>query len=61
MATYIIKETTNCIRTLVMSIDAESKEEALENYSEGEIIDEQYEPSGAPVVEQIEIECVVIG
>ena len=56
MATYIIKETTDCIRTLVMSIDAESKEEALENYSEGEIIDEQYEPSGFPVVEQIEIE-----
>lgn len=54
MKTYIVEEQVNCIRTITFSINAESEEEALENYPEGEIVNEEYEPSGFPTSQIIE-------
>lgn len=46
MSEFIITTTQDCIRQLQYKVEADSLEEAMKNYEDGEIIGEDYEPSG---------------
>ena len=54
MSKYLVTTSRNVIRYISYIVEADSQEEAEENWFEGEIADEWYEPSGDTHVEESE-------
>lgn len=52
MSKYLVTTSRDVIRYISYIVEANSQEEAEENYWEGEITDEWYEPSGDTCVEE---------
>ena len=54
MSKYLVTTSRDVIRYISYIVEADSQEEAEENYWNGEITDEWYEPSGDTYVEESE-------
>ena len=54
MSKYLVTTSKGMIRYISYIVEANSQEEAEENWFEGEIADEWYEPSGDTYVEESE-------
>lgn len=54
MSKYLVTTSRDVIRYISYIVEANSQEEAEENYDEGELSDEWYEPSGDTYVEESE-------
>ena len=54
MSKYLVTTSKDVIRYTSYIVEADSQEEAEENYNEGELSDEWYEPSGDTYVEESE-------
>ena len=54
MSKYLVTTVRNMIRYTSYIVEADSQEEAEENYDEGELSDEWYESSGDTYVEESE-------
>ena len=54
MSKYLVTTSKDVIRYISYIVEANSQDEAEENWFEGEIADEQYEPSGDTYVEESE-------
>ena len=54
MSKYLVTTSKGVIRYITYIVEANSQEEAEENWFEGEITDEWYEPSGDTYVEESE-------
>ena len=54
MSKYLVTTSQNVIRYIPYIVEADSQEEAEENWYEGEMADEWYEPSGDTYVEESE-------
>ncbi len=54
MSKYLVTTNRDVIRYTSYIVEADSQEEAEENYWDGEITDEWYEPSGDTYVEESE-------
>ena len=54
MSKYLVTTSKKVIRYISYIVEANSQEEAEENYDEGELSDEWYEPSGDTYVEELE-------
>ena len=54
MSKYLVTTVRDMIRYTSYIVEADSQEEAKENYDEGELSDEWYEPSGDTYVEESE-------
>ena len=54
MSKYLVTTSKGVIRYITYIVEADSQEEAEENYDEGELSDEWYEPSGDTYVEESE-------
>ena len=54
MSKYLVTTSKGVIRYITYIVEANSQEEAEENYDEGELSDEWYEPSGDTYVEESE-------
>ena len=54
MSKYLVTTSRNVIRYISYIVEANSQEEAKENWINGEIADEWYEPSGDTYVEESE-------
>lgn len=55
MSKYRVTVSQDVIQFTTFIVDAESEEEAINNYDEGEVEDIEYESSGDEHVESIEI------
>lgn len=54
MSKYLVTTVRNMIRYTSYIVEANSQKEAKENYDEGELSDEWYEPSGDTYIEELE-------
>ena len=54
MSKYLVTTSKGVIRYISYIVEANSQEEAEENWEDGEIADEWYEPSGDTYVEESE-------
>lgn len=54
MSKYLVTTSRDVIRYISYIVEADSQEEAEENWYNGEITDEWYEPSGDTYVEESE-------
>ena len=54
MSKYLVTTSKDVIRCISYIVEADSQEEAEENWYEGEMADEWYEPSGDTYVEESE-------
>lgn len=54
MSKYLVTTSKGVIRYITYIIEANSQEEAEENWEDGEMADEWYEPSGDTYVEESE-------
>ena len=54
MSKYLVTTSRDVIRYISYIVEANSQEEAEENWEDGEITDEWYEPSGDTYVEESE-------
>ena len=54
MSKYLVTTSKGVIRYITYIVEANSQEEAEENWEDGEITDEWYEPSGDTYVEESE-------
>ena len=54
MSKYLVTTSKSVIRYISYIVETNSQEEAEENYWDGEITDEWYEPSGDTYVEESE-------
>ena len=54
MSKYLVTTSKGVIRYISYIVEADSQEEAEENWYEGEMADEWYEPSGDTYVEESE-------
>ena len=54
MSKYLVTTSKGVIRYITYIVEANSQEEAEENWEDGEIADEWYEPSGDTYVEESE-------
>lgn len=54
MSKYLVTTSRDVIRYISYIVEADSQEEAEENWYDGEITDEWYEPSGDTYVEESE-------
>ena len=54
MSKYLVTTSKDVIRYISYIVEADSQEEAEENWFEGEMADEWYEPSGDTCVEESE-------
>ena len=52
MSKYLVTTSKDVIRYISYIVEADSQEEAEENWFEGEMADEWYEPSGDTYVEE---------
>ena len=54
MSKYLVTTSKGVIRYITYIVEANSQEEAEENWGDGEMADEWYEPSGDTYVEESE-------
>ena len=54
MSKYLVTTSKGVIRYITYLVEANSQEEAEENWEDGEMADEWYEPSGDTYVEESE-------
>lgn len=54
MPKYLVTTSKDVVRYLSYVVEANSQEEAEENWCEGELLDEWYEPSGDTYIEELE-------
>ena len=54
MSKYLVTTSKGVIRYITYIVEANSQEEAEENWKDGEMADEWYEPSGDTYVEESE-------
>lgn len=54
MSKYLVTTSKGVIRYITYIVEANSQEEAEENWEDGEMADEWYEPSGDTYVEESE-------
>ena len=54
MSKYLVTTSKNVIRYISYIVEANSQKEAEENWEDGEMADEWYEPSGDTYVEESE-------
>ena len=54
MSKYLVTTSKGVIRYITYIVEASSQEEAEENWEDGEMVDEWYEPSGDTYIEESE-------
>lgn len=55
MSKYRVAVSQNVIQFTTFIVEAESEEEAINNYNEGDIENVEYEPSGDEYIEDVEV------